>query len=140
METIGVIGTGTMGAGIAQIAAHDLADSIAEDQDTRLDMAFEPGDVQILHNHQILHARADYEDWSDGRHCCDRYPEEDRVDGVERRFLRRPSARREPVVPAATRTFMTASDRAGSRALTGSSARSSSVPGKSTRAMATRCC
>jgi len=46
-----------------QIAAHDLADSIAEDQDTRLDMAFEPGDVQILHNHQILHARADYEDW-----------------------------------------------------------------------------
>lgn len=46
-----------------QTASFDLFDSIAEDPDNRLDMAFEPGDVQILHNHQILHARADFEDW-----------------------------------------------------------------------------
>ena len=26
-------------------------------------MAFEPGDVRLLHNHQILHARAPFEDW-----------------------------------------------------------------------------
>lgn len=46
-----------------QVAALDLADSITEHPDTRLDMEFEPGDVQILHNHQILHARNDFEDW-----------------------------------------------------------------------------
>ena len=46
-----------------QIAALDLFASITEHKDTRLDMEFEPGDVQILHNHQILHARNDFEDW-----------------------------------------------------------------------------
>lgn len=46
-----------------QVAALDLFDSIAEDKDSRLDMAFERGDIQILHNHQILHARGDFEDW-----------------------------------------------------------------------------
>ncbi|MGY8959221.1 MAG: TauD/TfdA family dioxygenase, partial [Alphaproteobacteria bacterium] len=30
-----------------------------------LQMAFEPGDVQIIHNHQILHNRTAYEDWDD---------------------------------------------------------------------------
>ena len=44
-----------------QVAALDLFDRITEEN--RLDMAFEPGDVQLLHNHQILHARADFEDW-----------------------------------------------------------------------------
>ena len=46
-----------------QVAALDLFDDITEHADTRLDMEFEPGDVQILHNHQILHARSDFEDW-----------------------------------------------------------------------------
>lgn len=41
----------------AQVAALDLFDSITEHKDTRLDMEFEPGDVQILH------ARNDFEDW-----------------------------------------------------------------------------
>ena len=45
------------------VAALDLFDTLTEDPELRLDMAFEPGDVQILHNHQILHARADFEDW-----------------------------------------------------------------------------
>ena len=31
----------------------------------RIDMTLEPGDIQWLHNHQIWHARAAYEDWSD---------------------------------------------------------------------------
>lgn len=26
-------------------------------------MAFEPGDMQFLHNHQILHDRTEFEDW-----------------------------------------------------------------------------
>lgn len=47
----------------SQIAAMDLFDRFAEDPDIRLDMAFEPGDIQLLHNHQILHARAPFEDW-----------------------------------------------------------------------------
>ncbi|NKB56421.1 MAG: TauD/TfdA family dioxygenase [Alphaproteobacteria bacterium] len=46
-----------------QIAALDLFDKLSEDLEIRLDMAFEPGDIQFLHNHQILHARADFEDW-----------------------------------------------------------------------------
>ncbi|MDA0662129.1 MAG: TauD/TfdA family dioxygenase [Proteobacteria bacterium] len=46
-----------------QVAALDLFDSLVESKEFRLDMAFEPGDVQMLHNHQILHAREDFEDW-----------------------------------------------------------------------------
>ncbi len=45
----------------AQKASLDLFDTITEEN--CLKMAFEPGDIQILHNHQILHARADFEDW-----------------------------------------------------------------------------
>ena len=48
-----------------QIAALDLFDELSESKDYRLDMDFEPGDIQLLHNHQILHARADFEDWPD---------------------------------------------------------------------------
>jgi hypothetical protein len=46
-----------------QIAALDLVDSLAQDDAIRLDMDFQPGDMQFLHNHQILHARTPYEDW-----------------------------------------------------------------------------
>ncbi|MBC6439250.1 MAG: TauD/TfdA family dioxygenase [Rhodospirillales bacterium] len=46
-----------------QIEALDLVDALAEDDTIRLDMAFQPGDIQVLHNHQILHARTPYEDW-----------------------------------------------------------------------------
>lgn len=31
----------------------------------RLEMDFRPGDIQFLHNHVILHARTEYEDWPD---------------------------------------------------------------------------
>lgn len=46
-----------------QIAALDLFDELTESTEFRLDMSFEPGDIQFLHNHQILHARSDFEDY-----------------------------------------------------------------------------
>lgn len=44
-------------------AALDLFYELANDPAFHLKMAFEPGDMQILHNHQILHDRTSYEDW-----------------------------------------------------------------------------
>ncbi|MBT7612220.1 MAG: TauD/TfdA family dioxygenase [Rhodospirillaceae bacterium] len=46
-----------------QIEALDRVDGLAESDAIRLDMEFRPGDMQLLHNHQILHARTSYEDW-----------------------------------------------------------------------------
>ena len=46
-----------------QVAALDLFDELTEGSELRLDMHFEPGDIQLLHNHQILHAREQFEDW-----------------------------------------------------------------------------
>lgn len=46
-----------------QIDAMDLLDELAASDELRLDMDFRPGDIQILHNHQILHARTTYEDY-----------------------------------------------------------------------------
>ncbi|MCY4468890.1 MAG: TauD/TfdA family dioxygenase [Thiotrichales bacterium] len=48
-----------------QIAAFDLLDEIAEDPGVQLRMEFEPGDIQFLHNPQILHDRTAFEDESD---------------------------------------------------------------------------
>lgn len=36
---------------------------LANDPALHLKMAFEPGDMQIIHNHQIMHSRTEYEDW-----------------------------------------------------------------------------
>jgi len=46
-----------------QIEALDLLDSLADDPALHHEMAFEPGDMQFLHNHQILHDRTGFEDW-----------------------------------------------------------------------------
>jgi hypothetical protein len=43
--------------------ALDLFGTLAGDPELRLDMDFQPGDIQFLHNHTILHARSAYEDW-----------------------------------------------------------------------------
>ena len=48
-----------------QIEALDLVDDLASSSKLRLDIEFRPGDIQLLHNHQILHARTGYEDWPD---------------------------------------------------------------------------
>jgi hypothetical protein len=41
----------------------DLYDEIANSPDFRLDMDLQPGDVQLLSNHTILHARSGFIDW-----------------------------------------------------------------------------
>jgi hypothetical protein len=55
----------------------DLSDELA------LDMAFEPGDIQLLNNHLIYHARTSYED----------YPERDRKRLLLRLWLAVPGSR-----------------------------------------------
>lgn len=47
-----------------QITAFDLLDEVAEDPEVQLRMDFEPGDMQFLHNPQILHDRTAFEDWN----------------------------------------------------------------------------
>lgn len=46
-----------------QAEAMDMFDSLASGDELRLDMEFEPGDIQYLCNHFILHARTEFEDW-----------------------------------------------------------------------------
>ena len=46
----------------AERALLDLYEEIADSPEIRLDMHFEPGDVQLLSNHVVLHARTAYED------------------------------------------------------------------------------
>jgi Taurine catabolism dioxygenase TauD, TfdA family len=46
-----------------QTEALDLFDALANDPANYLDIAFKPGDIQLIHNHVILHDRTDYEDW-----------------------------------------------------------------------------
>jgi hypothetical protein len=43
-------------------AAFDFADALTHDEDFRLDMAFEPGDIQFLNNFLILHSRKEFID------------------------------------------------------------------------------
>ena len=45
------------------VEAMDLMTELAEDPELFLSMDFEPGDIQLIHNHQILHNRTEYEDW-----------------------------------------------------------------------------
>jgi hypothetical protein len=47
------------------IEALDMLAELAGDPELRLDMSFQPGDIQFLHNHTILHARTGYQDWSE---------------------------------------------------------------------------
>jgi hypothetical protein len=46
-----------------QHAAMDLVDELCNDPAIHLAMDFRPGDLQLLHNHQILHSRGDFENW-----------------------------------------------------------------------------
>jgi hypothetical protein len=48
-----------------QIEALDALDAVLEDPSVHLEMAFEPGDIQLVHNHQVLHDRTEFEDWPD---------------------------------------------------------------------------
>ena len=69
-------------------AALDCFDRLAEDPALRLDMSFQPGDMQFVHNHTILHDRTAFEDW----------PEPERKRHLLRLWLAAPGAR--PLPPA----------------------------------------
>ena len=49
----------------AQKELMELIESTANDPEIRLDMDFEPGDIQFLKNSTILHCRTEYEDFDD---------------------------------------------------------------------------
>lgn len=46
-----------------RIAALDMFDALANDPANKLDMEFNPGDIQLVHNHSLMHDRLGYEDW-----------------------------------------------------------------------------
>jgi hypothetical protein len=46
-----------------QREAMDFVDELCNDPSIHLSMEFRPGDIQLLHNHQILHSRGDFENW-----------------------------------------------------------------------------
>jgi hypothetical protein len=46
-----------------QIEALDLFDSLANDPALHFQMGFQIGDVQLVHNHTVLHDRTAFEDW-----------------------------------------------------------------------------
>jgi Taurine catabolism dioxygenase TauD, TfdA family len=47
----------------AQIEALDLFDQLANDPAVNFQMEFQPGDIQLVHNHTLLHDRTAFEDW-----------------------------------------------------------------------------
>ena len=46
-----------------QHALLETYDALANSPELRLDMDLEPGDVQLISNHTIVHARTEFEDW-----------------------------------------------------------------------------
>jgi hypothetical protein len=86
-----------------QIAAMDLMDELANDPAIHLSMAFMPGDMQFLHNHQILHSRNDFENW----------PEPERHRHLLRLWLAPKSARPLPEVFAPRYGSVVAGERGG---------------------------
>lgn len=41
----------------------DVYEEIAQSDGLYLDMDLAPGDIQLLSNHTVLHARTEYEEW-----------------------------------------------------------------------------
>ena len=46
-----------------QVEALDLFDALLDDPELHLEMKLEPGDMQFIHNHQLLHDRTAFADW-----------------------------------------------------------------------------
>ena len=63
-----------------QVEALDLMDALCADPALRLNMQFEPGDMQFVCNYVVLHSRTEYED----------HPEPDRKRHLLRLWLRTP--------------------------------------------------
>ena len=87
----------------AQIEAMDLMDELCNDPAIHLAMDFQPGDVQLLHNHQILHSRGDFENW----------PQPERHRHLLRLWLSPPEARALPEVFASRYGGIVPGDRGG---------------------------
>ncbi|HET7881137.1 MAG TPA: TauD/TfdA family dioxygenase [Acetobacteraceae bacterium] len=85
------------------IEALDMLAELAGDPELRLDMDFQPGDIQFLHNHTILHARTGYQDW----------PEPERKRHLLRLWLSPPGARKLPPVFAECYGDLTVGSRGG---------------------------
>lgn len=86
-----------------QIEALDLFDQLANDPKLNLMMELEPGDIQLVHNHTILHDRTAFED----------YPEPERKRHLLRLWLAPPGARPLPEVYAERFGSITPGDRGG---------------------------
>jgi hypothetical protein len=87
----------------AQIEAMDLMDELCNDPAIHLAMDFQPGDIQLLHNHQILHSRGDFENW----------PQPERHRHLLRLWLSPPEARALPEVFASRYGGIVSGDRGG---------------------------
>src|ERR1700752_662034 len=86
-----------------QIEALDLFDKLANDPKLNLMMELQPGDIQLVHNHTILHDRTAFED----------YPEPERKRHLLRLWLAPPNARPLPDVFAERFGSTTPGDRGG---------------------------
>jgi hypothetical protein len=86
-----------------QIEALDLLDQLANDPKLNLMMELQPGDIQLVHNHTILHDRTAFED----------HPEPERKRHLLRLWLAPPGARPLPEVYAERFGSTTPGDRGG---------------------------
>ncbi|HJZ66611.1 MAG TPA: TauD/TfdA family dioxygenase [Blastocatellia bacterium] len=86
-----------------QIQALDLLDELANDPALNLSMELQPGDIQFVHNHTILHDRTAFED----------FPEAERKRHLLRLWIAPPGARPLPEVYAERFGSVTPGDRGG---------------------------
>jgi hypothetical protein len=86
-----------------QVEALDLFDALANDPALHLFMEFKPGDVQLVHNHTLLHDRTGFVDW----------PEPDRRRHLLRLWLAAPNARPLPEIFAQRYGSVALGDRGG---------------------------
>jgi hypothetical protein len=86
-----------------QIEALDLFDELANDSKLNLTMELQPGDIQLVHNHTILHDRTAFEDFA----------EPDRKRHLLRLWMAPPNARALPEVFAERFGSVTPGDRGG---------------------------
>jgi hypothetical protein len=86
-----------------QVEALDMVDALANDPALNLEMELQRGDIQLVHNHTILHDRTAFEDW----------PEAERKRHLLRLWIAPPSARPLPDVYAERFGSVTPGDRGG---------------------------
>lgn len=86
-----------------EVEALDFFESLAEDPKLNLHLAFEPGDMQWVHNHTMLHDRTAFEDW----------PEPQRKRHLLRLWLALPGARPLPPIYAERYGKVDIGDRGG---------------------------